>query len=365
MRGFGFFKREEKPAPSQAEQIQATKEQAAVVRGSTQKIINKLEEIRFAPKKDGTIPMEKLEEYKKSVEAFTYKLNHMPASTFDTSAIDRKLVKMAVELRKAIEEERTETADHILKALAFGISRAREPIPEEDMDYEEEILSSREGRMEEFEVMAALLTKKEKLDRTIEKQKTALTEAEEAYKKEYAKVEKMAKDHPELVEELEGFGITVKTLSGGASQLNTAQECVVNLFHNKEDMARILAENISERETINNTIKEQETLLTQSADHDVKLPMEQIEAIRQKFQDTLLEREQRMGEIRELNKQFSHGLDSIFSSSRMIDHVVEILDEYEGIKTKEMAQEEGRRRRLQQEVEEQSMEHSEPTDLTN
>ena len=333
-----FFNKKEEPKKTDRETV-------SEVRSTTQQIAVKLAQVRFT--EGGRIPREKMDKYRATIAALTNEIDRAQILRLDTSEIDRRILYLAEYLPDAIRNGNEETADRILRAVSFGITKARRDIGSKDMERSATIVEARVRRLDMYRDVIELSRKIDDLTASMAQQDKLL----EKYKADYevcsADLKKNAALRPDLVRQLDELGFGSNQLSAGARGLDTARVRVIQLSDTIENVERQKATNEAALQQNQATINTLENQMTQA---DALVDEQTLDHIRKEqslFQGEMLKLENQIDEMERLNKDFTRSLDAIYSSPDMVDRIIRHAMEYEELERKEAAKEAGIREGLE------------------
>lgn len=333
-----FFNKKEEPKKTDREQV-------SEIRSTTQQIAVKLSQIRFA--EGSKIDREKMDKYRAAIAALTSEIDRAQILRLDTSEIDRRILYLAEYLPDAIRNGNEETAERILRALSFGITRARRDIGAKDMERFASIVESRVRRLDMYRDVVELSRKIDDLTGSMAMQDKLL----EKYKSDYevcsADLKKSCALRPDLVRQLDELGFGSNQLSAGARGLDTARVRVIQLSDTIENLERQKATNEAALQQNQATIHTLENQMTQADALVDEQTLDHIRKEQAQFQSEMLKLENQIDEMERLNKDFTRSLDAIYSSPDMVDRIIRHAMEYEELERKEAAKEAGIREGLE------------------
>ena len=333
-----LFSKKEEPKKTDREQF-------SEVRSTTQQIAVKLSQVRFT--EGGKIDREKMDKYRAAISALTSEIDRAQILRLDTSEIDRRILYLAEYLPDAIRNGNEETADRILRAVSFGITRARRDIGAKDMERSASIVESRVRRLDMYRDVIELSRKIDDLNASMAQQDRLL----EKYKSDYevcsADLKKNAALRPDLVRQIDELGFGSNQLSAGARGLDTARVRVIQLSDTIENLERQKATNEAALQQNQATIHTLENQMTQADALVDEQTLDHIRKEQAQFQSEMLKLENQIDEMERLNKDFTRSLDAIYSSPDMVDRIIRHAMEYEELERKEAAKEAGIREGLE------------------
>ncbi len=333
-----LFSKKEEPKKTDREQV-------SEVRSTTQQIAVKLSQVRFT--EGGKIDREKMDKYRAAISALTSEIDRAQILRLDTSEIDRRILYLAEYLPDAIRNGNEETADRILRAVSFGITRARRDIGAKDMERSASIVESRVRRLDMYRDVIELSRKIDDLNASMAQQDRLL----EKYKSDYevcsADLKKNAALRPDLVRQIDELGFGSNQLSAGARGLDTARVRVIQLSDTIENLERQKATNEAALQQNQATIHTLENQMTQADALVDEQTLDHIRKEQAQFQSEMLKLENQIDEMERLNKDFTRSLDAIYSSPDMVDRIIRHAMEYEELERKEAAKEAGIREGLE------------------
>lgn len=333
-----LFSKKEEPKKTDREQV-------SEVRSTTQQIAVKLSQVRFT--EGGKIDREKMDKYRAAIAALTSEIDRAQILRLDTSEIDRRILYLAEYLPDAIRNGNEETADRILRAVSFGITRARRDIGAKDMERSASIVESRVRRLDMYRDVIELSRKIDDLNASMAQQDKLL----EKYKSDYevcsADLKKNAALRPDLVRQIDELGFGSNQLSAGARGLDTARVRVIQLSDTIENLERQKATNEAALQQNQATIHTLENQMTQADALVDEQTLDHIRKEQAQFQSEMLKLENQIDEMERLNKDFTRSLDAIYSSPDMVDRIIRHAMEYEELERKEAAKEAGIREGLE------------------
>jgi len=333
-----FFNKKEEPKKTDRETV-------SEVRSTTQQIAVKLAQVRFT--EGGRISREKMDKYRATIAALTSEIDRAQILRLDTSEIDRRILFLAEYLPDAIRNGNEETADRILKAVSYGITRARRDLGSKDMERSATIVEARVRRLDMYRDIIELSRKIDDLTNSMSQQDKLL----EKYKADYevcsADLKKNAALRPDLVRQLDELGFGSNQLSAGARGLDTARVRVIQLSDTIENLERQKATNEAALQQNQSTIHTLENQMTQADALVDEQTLDHIRKEQAQFQSEMLKLENQIDEMERLNKDFTRSLDAIYSSPDMVDRIIRHAMEYEELERREAAKEAGIREGLE------------------
>ncbi len=338
--------REETVTPSEE------KRQAAAVREASESLSNAMQALILA---DGTgrIPKEAIEEYKMIIRGLVNRLNRASASLLDTRSMDKSMVYLTQHLDMAVKDGRQDTADRIVKALIYGVGKGHEPIPSGDWERAEEIMEERTKRLGQYRTIVEYSEKVDERQRSIEHQLLQYEKAKKDFEKARKKVMEEAEKNPHLVEMINQYGDSVRTINADAFSLVVKQKEAVKLFDNLKALKQQMAFNETTIVSCNQIIRNEENALTEMAQ---KVNQEMIDDVirhEAEFRNRLVDLQQQIGQLEDLSDRFGDAIAEIFASPLMGDYIIGTILQYNEMERELKQEEEGRREgmRLMQERE--------------
>lgn len=346
-----LFNKKRKKTQTQIDREQ--KEAVSVNRGGTQRVVAVLGQIRFTESADvtGRISKEKMDLYRGTVSALAVRMDQAKILRLDTSAIDQSIQFLAEYLPDAIRFGNEETADRIIKALTYGITKARQDIPEKDMEQASVIVDKRLRRLQMHRDIIELSRKIDELNKALRRQKGILEKYQKDYEQCKADLKRVSDRRPDLVQELDELGFGSNQLSAGARGIDTARVKVIELSDSIENLARQIATNESALQEDESTIRTLETEMAQTDALVDEATLEDIRKQQEAFQSELLKLEHQIDDMERINKDFTRMMDAVYSSPDMVDRIIRHAMEYESLVEREARAEEGRRMGLENQAE--------------
>lgn len=339
-------------------ELEEMKKMAGLHRGGGQDILNELELVKCVSR-NKVIGEEKLQQISQLIDGYKKVLEQAPTSVLDTAKIDENIVKMVILLRNALEKEREETAVLICKDVGTCITEFRSDIWRNSKEEEQKILNKREVQTRYMLALATFRSQGDELKEEIlqyeEQQKTR----EEAYKNAYAQLEASWKEYPELENAVEEGLISKTRISAVAKELNTQKGKVVSLYKNVENIRAMKAkarQRLAEcEENIRNlTLQLEESTVAL----DEKL-VDEVLALQERFEKELLEGEREIERLREASADFQALLDSMFTSSKELDHMIKNEMEFTKLQKELKKQEKAKAEAMQRKSEKTQEQESE------
>ncbi|MCD8361696.1 MAG: hypothetical protein LUC98_01835 [Lachnospiraceae bacterium] len=346
----GLFKgKKEEPQKDERQQIQ---ESVNIHRRGGEDIINELSQVQFYSTND-VISEEKLRTYQQLVNSFKTALENAPTSAVDTQEIDGVIVKMAALLKSSIAGGYENTADQICRMIGSSIREARaetKGISEEQVQQE---MIIRKDKVRRLLTLAEMSCQVDALDQEIQKLDVEYEERKEEYKKAYAESEKNQKLHPEYIQELNNALVNRTPLTGGALILDTQKRRVIDLYNMVANIKRVKATSYQRKAQYQANIQTLELQIIETTGVQGEHLVRQMEEFQAAFQESLRKEQEEIGRLEEVTKGFDALMDAIFSSSEMLDRIIENDMKYQDIINHEREVEEGRRIAQEQQLQEE------------
>ena len=312
-------------------------------RKETQDIAAVLNTVRFNQSADitGRITQEQMDRYRGAISGMTMQMENAKIIRLDAHEINACIKAMAESLPGALRGGNADTVDRILRGLAYGITQARQDIPEKDMDRAADIVERRVRRLNMYRDIIDLSGKIDELSQSVRQQEKKLGQYQEVFAQCKADLKRVCDSRPDLVRELEELGFGSNQLSAGAKGIDTARVKVLQLSDSIENLA---PQNSTDEEAMAGhmaTIRSLENQMTQSNALVDEQTLEDIRKQQEAFQQDILRLERQIDEMERVNKDFTRAMDAVYSSPEMVDRIIRHAMEWEAFEKKEKAKEEG------------------------
>lgn len=328
------------------------KKQVAAVREASESLSNAMQALVLS---DGTgrIPKEAIGEYERVIRGLVNRLERAPASVLDTRNIDKSMVYLTQHLDMAVKNGRKDTADRIIKALIYGVGKGHEPVPSGDWDRVEEIMEGRTKRLGQYRTIVEYSEKVDERQCSLEHQLLQYEKAKKDFEKARKKVLEEAEKNPHLVEMINQYGDSVRTIHVDAYSLVVKQKEVVKLYDNLKSLKQQMAFNETSIVSCNQIIRNEENALTEMAQKVNQEMMDDVIRHEAEFRNRLVDLQQQIGQLEDLSDRFGDAIAEVFSSPIMGDYIIGTILRYDEMERELRQEEEGRREgiRLMQERE--------------
>lgn len=323
------------------------KRQAAAIREASENLSGVLSSLAVCDM-TGTIAAEAIEEYKRIIRGLIIRLDRASVTLMDTRGLDKTMVYLAQHLEMAVKDGRQETADRIIKGLVYGVGKGHEPIPSSDKERTEEILEERERRLGQYKTIAEYSEKIDERQRSIEQQTLHYEKARKDFEKARKQVLEEAGQNPHLVEMIDQFGDSVRTVNVDAYALVVKRKEVVKLFDNLKALKQQMAFNETSIVSCRQIIRSEENALTEMAQKVDQHMIDDVIRHEAEFRNHLVDLQKQIGQLEELSDRFGYAIDEIFSSPIMGDYIIDTILRYDEMERELEKEEEGRREGLRQ-----------------
>lgn len=357
--------KKEEAGPDEQEKVKAGERRR---RGNA--IVDELDEVRIILNNmqsvdlDGTlhdkIDQEELEQWRKVIFNCKRIMEQAGSSSQNTSQLDYQIQRLIGQLRIALDHKDEEAAGCICKFVGKSIVELRRDV---EGITEEAIERELENRAEQAEQMADLAENRNRMYRlreTAENYTKHLKERKPAMEKAFAEVKAMQAKYPELKNAVEEGLVERKKMDGIAFEINTAKAAAASIKDEVENLILLRANTNADIQSLETTMHTLEQMLLETAG---KIPQDLVQSVDEltaKFQAQLVENNRIRNELAEANKKFRHMLDSFFTSSEVLDRMIEneirFAEMEREMKQKDELRKEAFRR---QKIEEQEMENKE------
>ncbi|MBQ3090716.1 MAG: hypothetical protein IJD21_09195 [Oscillospiraceae bacterium] len=328
---FGKKKKEQSPQDKAAKDRQECKDIASV-----------LGKVRYKDYSDRIAP-EKMEHYKELGASLTTLIGNSSVIRLPAEDINSQLKAIAEYLQDALYNGSARTVEHTLRALDYGIREARKDLPEKDMEKMERILKERVECLGAYRSVVEISSKADKLDEVIRVQMSKRRKDAEELKSACKELQRKIKERPDLVQQLEEYGLSSNLLRGEAKDLDTERVRVIQLGENVEQLQALIATN---RAALQQDLSTMNTLIIQLSQKNVLLDDETLNALQEqqeRLKSELIRQDEQIREMEKLNHGFTLAIRELGSSPEAVNDVIRHEKEYGELLARIEAEEEGRK----------------------
>lgn len=361
-------KRNKEEAGSAADEQEMVKAGERRRRGNA--IIDELDEVRILLNNmqsvdlDGTfydkINKEELEQWRKVIFNCKRIMEQASSSSQNTSQLDYQIQRLIGQFRIALDHKDEEAAGCICKFVGKSVVELRRDVEDITEEAIERELANRAEQAEQMADLAENRNRMYKLKETSENYTKHLKERKPAMERAFAEVKAMQAKYPELKNAVEEGLVERKKMDGIAFEINTAKARAAAIKDEVENLILLRANTNAEIQSLETTMHTLEQMLLETAGKIPQDLVQSVEELTTKFQAQLAENSKIRNDLEEANKKFRHMLDSFFTSSTILDRMMENEIRFAEME-REMRQKEELRKEAfrRQKLEEQERENEE------